>query len=237
VECKSNGSNVLTNIIVSSNGVRFLDEGINTHELTREVSLTKNSEELEVIEFTIRDISGGEASISVNIELDENGGNLEPTWYQNITLKAQSTEGVNSFFSLADGTIFSLQDAFNNQSNVHLLYYYDTVDSDENTVSSPGANIDASIFSGDFGLENWTTRNTLRFLPVSITQTEFESINSVLYLVEAYTTSGTRKAKNLVPGNVFSFKDESRNKYGMFRVNSITGESTGEINITIVVQP
>ena len=237
VSCKSNGTHVLTNIIASSNGNRFVDEGINTHELNKEVVLTKNTDELEVIEFTIRDINGHEASLTLNVELDENGGDTEPIWYQNITLNAQSTDDTNGFFSLADGTIFSLQDAFNNQSNIHMLYYFDTVDSDSNTISSPGANIDESIFPGEFSLVNWTTRNTTRFLPVSMSQEEFEAINSTVFLVESYTATGNRKAKNLEPGLTFSFKDESRNKFGMFRVNSLTGEETGEINISIVVQP
>jgi len=233
VNCKSNGKHVLTNIIVSSNNTRVVDEGIYAEELMQDVVLTKNSDLVEVIEFTIRDINGGEASVSVIVELDESAGDAEPIWYKNIELYAQNSENTKGFLSLAEGQTFQLDEAMNDQANIHLLYYYDMVDSDENTLSSPGANIDDSIYP----LSGWTTRNTTRFISKSLTQQEFEAINSVLFLVDSYNTSGNRKAKNLKVGNIYSFKDEARNKHGMFRVNSVEGEDQGHVVITIVVQP
>ena len=233
VSCKSNGTHVLTNFIVSSNGTRVVDEGINTEEFLRDVELTKNSDLSELVEFTIRDIAGGEATFSITVELDESAGNTEPIWYTNIVLNAQNAENAKGFLSLATGQILSLEEAFSNQGNVHMLYYFDTFESDENTISSPGANIDDSIYP----FSTWTTRNTTRFLLKSMTQEDFESINSVLFLVDSYTTSGTRKAKNLKVGDTYSFKDEARNKYGMFRVYSVEGEDQGQIVISIAVQP
>jgi hypothetical protein len=234
--CNSNGDDVLTNIIVSSNGVRIIDEGINTHTLERLVTITKNGDQTQEIEFRIRDISSKESILTIAVELDNSNPDTEPTRYNSITLKAQGTEGAISFFSFVTGSSLTLQDAFANQANVHLVYYFDTVDSDLNTITSPGANIDASIFNGSYSIPNWTTRNTLRFVPVNLSNEDFEAINSVLFLVNSYT-SGNRKAKLLKVGDVYSFLDESRNKYGMFRVNSVSGQTNGEINISIVVQP
>lgn len=233
VNCKSNGTHVLTNFIVSSNGTRLIDEGINTEELLRDVVLTKNSDLVEVIEFRIRDINGGEASITVTVELDESAGDTEPVWFSNIVLDAQNAENARGFLSLTDGQTFTLEEAQNNQGSINLLYYFDTVDSDESTLSSPGANIDDPIIP----LSGWTTRNTTRFISNSITQEGFEAISSVLFLVDSYTTTGNRKAKNLEVGDTYSFKDETRNKYGMFRVYSVDGEDQGEITISIVIQP
>ncbi len=232
IRCKSNGNQVLTNFIVSSNGTRVIDDGINTQEILREVVLTKNSELVEVIEFIIRDIAGGEASQTVTIELDESAGDTEPVWFSNIVLEAQNVANGKGFLSLVDGQIFSLDEAMNEQGNIHLLYYFDTVDADQNTLSSPGANIDDSIYP----FSTWTTRNTTRFISKSMTQEEFEAINSVVFLVDSYTT-GNRKAKNLKIGDTYSFKDEARNKHGMFRVYSVEGQDEGQIVISVVIQP
>jgi hypothetical protein len=233
INCSSNGSHVLTNFIVSSNGSRVVDEGINTHNLQRDIELTKNSDAIEVIVFTIRDIVGGETSISVSIELDETIGDTEPIWYNNITLNAQAITNAKSFLSLSDGQTKTLQEAIENQSSINLLYYFDTLDADEKTISSPGANIDNSIFP----LSTWTTRNTTRFISNPMSLNDFEAINSVMFLVDSYNISGNRKAKNLKVGDTYSFKDEARNKVGMFRVYSIEGEATGQVVISVVIQP
>jgi hypothetical protein len=234
VKCQGNGTHVLTNFIVSSNGSRVIDEGINTDMLQRDVVLLKTSDPEEIVEFIIRDIDGKEATLQITISLDESAGDTEPIWYNDIVLDAQGVTNGKSFVSLADGTTLNLQDASNNQSLINLLYYYDNIDADENTISSPGANIDDSIISG---LSGWTTRNTTRFISKSISLDDFEAINSVIYLVDEYHTSGNRKAKNLKVGDTFSFKDEARNKFGMFRVYDINGQENGSVTISIVIQP
>jgi hypothetical protein len=234
VKCEGNGTHVLTNFIVSSNGSRVIDEGINTDLLQRDVVLSKTSDPEEVIEFIIRDIDGKEATLQLTISLDDSAGDTEPIWYKDIVLDAQGVTNGKSFVSLTDGTTFKLQDASNNQNLINLLYYYDNIDADENTISSPGANIDDSIISG---LSGWTTRNTTRYISKSMSLVDFEAINSVIYLVDEYHTSGNRKAKNLKVGDTFSFKDEARNRFGMFRVYDINGQENGSVTISIVIQP
>lgn len=234
VSSQSNGTHVLTNFIVTSNDVRVVDEGINSDGFLKDVVLNKNSEPEEVIEFVVRDINGKEAKCSVTITLDESAGDTEPIWYSNVVLKAQGVADGQGFMSLANGSLFTLEGAAANQSSINLVYYYDTVESDANTITSPGANIDNSIIAG---LSGWSTRNTTRFIAKTMTQEEFEGINSVLTLVDAYPTTGNRKAKNLKVGDVYAFKDEARNKFGMFRVYSLEGETQGQITISVVIQP
>ncbi|MDX9846783.1 MAG: hypothetical protein RBT74_07375 [Tenuifilaceae bacterium] len=234
INSQSNGTHVLTNFIVTSNGVRAVDEGINTDSFVRDIVLNKNSEPQEIIEFVVRDIDGKEAKCSVTITLDESAGDTEPIWYSNVVLKAQGVEDGQGFISLANGSLFTLEGARANQGIINMVYYYDTVESDANTISSPGANIDNSIIAG---LSDWITRNTSRFIAKEMTQEEFEEINSVLFLVDAYPTTGNRKAKNLKVGDVFAFKDEARNKFGMFRVYGVEGETQGQITISVVIQP
>ncbi|HOP03094.1 MAG TPA: hypothetical protein PLE67_01370 [Tenuifilaceae bacterium] len=238
VSCKSNGTDVLTNIIVSSNGTRVVDEGINAQILERDITLIKTSDEEETIEFVIRDITGGSASTSVVLKLDENSTAGNVVRYNNVTLHAQNAENGESFLSFTDGcATLSLEEAFANQSNIHLLYYYDLIESDKNTISSPGANIDETVFPGEFGLAGWTTKNTTRFHKISLTQEEFEAIDNPAFLVDSYSEpDGKRKAKELVTGDTYAFKIESESRYGIFMVSEVFGQEAGSVTFSIVVQ-
>ena len=238
VSCKSNGTDVLTNIIVSSNGTKVVDEGINTQILERDITLIKTSDEEETIEFVIRDITGGSASTSVVVKLDENSSAGNIVRYHNVTLQAQNAENGESFLSFIDGcTTHSLEEAYANQSNIHLLYYYDLIESDKNTITSPGANIDETVFPGEFGLAGWTTKNTTRFHKIALTQEEFEAIDNPAFLVDSYSEpDGKRKAKELAAGDTYAFKIESESRYGIFRVSEVIGEEAGSVTFSVVIQ-
>ena len=225
ISCKSNGSDVLTNIIVSSNGTRVIDEGINTQLLDRDITLIKSSEEEEIIEFVIRDITGGSTA-----------GNI--VRYNDVTLHAQNVENGESFLSFTDGcTTQTLEEAFANQINIHLLYYYDLIESDKNTISSPGANIDETVFPGEFGLAGWSTKNTTRFHKISLTQEEFDAIESPAFLVDSYSEpDGKRKDKELIAGDTYAFKVENESRYGVLRVSEVIGEEAGSVTFSIVIQ-
>ncbi len=237
INCVSNGENALTNLIVKNNGMRIIDEGVNQQEFVKEVTIVKSSEATEIIEFTIRDIVGNSASITVTITLDTTTPAGNVIRYNNVTLDAQGVSNGKSFFSFVNGNYYTLQEAFGIQSNIHLVYYFDATTTDAQTIASPGANIDNSIFTGEFGLSNWTTKNTARFHPITMTAEEFEAIDSPIVLVDSYSEAdGKRKAKNLVAGNVFAFKVESNSKYGIFRVLDVTGEALGSVTFSVVYQ-
>lgn len=234
---KCTGENALTNFIVKKNGVRIIDEGINQQTFTKEVTVVKSSEPEENIEFTIRDIAGNSSSISVTITLDTSTPAGSVIRFANITLNAQNAAGGKGFVSLFNGTPVTLQEAFSIQANIHLLYYFDLQTTDTHTIASPGANIDNSVFSGSYGLANWSTKNTTRFHQITMSLEEFEAINSPITLVDSYSEAyGKRKAKNLEAGNTFSFKVESTNKYGIIRVSDIIGEDLGSVTFSVVVQ-
>ena len=236
VHCKWNGENALTNFIVTNNGAHVIDEGMNIHEFEKSIDFAKSSADHDSIEFIIRDIQGNSAKLALVVDKKTGSGGGELVKYSNISMDAQNSINGKGFLTFSDGTTFSLQDAYNIQGKINLLYYYDLTSTDANTIASPGANIDASIFTGTFGLSNWTTKNTTRFIKLSITQQQFEDISDPVYVVNTYTAVGNRKAKNLVVGDVYSFKDESNGKYGIFRVYEVTGQDAGKVVISIVMQ-
>ena len=232
VHCKWNGDQSLTNFIVANNGVRVVDEGMNTEEFVRDVNFAKSVSEVDSISFIIRDINGNSSNKSLRVEKKAGSGGGELIWYNNVTLDAQNAVGGKSFLSFVNGVTYTKQDAAPIAQNINLLYYYDTAPAgDANTLASPGANLD-----GVFDLSGWAMLNTTRFIKMSISQVQFEAITDPINVVNAYSTTGNRKAKNLVVGDTYSFKDESKGKYGIFRVTEVVGQDAGKVVITIVMQ-
>ncbi len=230
-----NGEDVLTNFIVEDNGTRVIDEGINQRELTRDVSIVFTSETMTVITFTIRDIKGKSSSVSVKVESNGTvvGGKL--LRFSNLTLYAQEVQGGKAFVSLADGSLHSLPEAFENQAAMNLFYFYDPA-GDYNTIASPGANIDETIVAGTYAFANWTVRNTVRFTQLQLTQQQFDATDNALDIIATYDEAqGKRKAKNLAAGNSFSFKDEANGKYGLIYIHSVEGTVSGSVSCSIVV--
>jgi hypothetical protein len=235
VHCKWNGEQTLTNFIVASNGTRLVDEGMNIKEFDRNVNFAKSSSDFDSIVFIIRDIEGASSTKTLKVEKIAGAGGGELIWFRNITLDAQSVTGGKGFLSLTNATSYTLQDAFGIQSDINLLYYFDTSTQGEgNLLASPGANV--IIFTGTYGLSNWSTKNTTRFIKMNMTGAEFEAIADPIFVVNAYNSIGFRKAKNLVVGDVYSFKLENSGKFGILRVSEVTGQAEGKVVFTIVMQ-
>ena len=110
------------------------------------------------------------------------------TKLNDLTLGAQNNDIIGSFFSFNSEAVYDLQDASHVDTIIHLLYFYDEIEDEENTISSPGANVDESVFPGqEFGLRYWTTRRTMRFKNITnnITVKEFTtSIHDSLLLAK-----------------------------------------------------
>ncbi len=213
----------------------YLDSGMNTSELVYETYITKGLSEVENWTFIIRDKDGKSSEIGFVIKKDTTTefGNI--SYFPSVTLGAQNNP-TNSFFSLSDGLTYNLDGAYLNQDLIDLCYYYDFIDTDENTIASPGANIDESVFPGDHSIPNWTERRESRFKIAEIDESDFDAATNDSLLIAAYGQSdGKRKAKNLVAGDIYSFKN-SDGKVGLFVVNSISGTDNGEVNIKIKFQ-
>jgi len=228
----------LTNFIIkveSDEVETYLDSGMNTPTMYFEKTLAKGINESEKWIFIVRDRDGISAEIRLNVKMDSSStfGNI--AYFPSVELGAQNNT-TGSFFSLTEDSVYTLNSAFENQNSIDLCYYYDFIDTDENTIASPGANIDVSVYPGTSGLASWTTRRTSRFKIANIADEDFMSASNDSLLIVAYGQSeGNRKAKNLQTGNIYSFKNEG-GKVGLFKVNYVIGADEGSINISIKVQ-
>ncbi len=216
------------------NGESYKDSTMSSPGFELTEHLLKGADTLEEIRFMVRDRYSREASVIVKVTLEG-----EVTWgpvvhYSGIMLGAQNQAAQGGFYSLQGNQVFTLAQAFGQQQLIDLLYYYEA--GDENTIASPGANISSSIFTGPNGLDNWTLKRTTRFRTISLSAGDFSGCTNDSLLINSYGTSeGNRKAKNLTAGNYYSFLTQDQ-RYGIFRVVSVTGTDAGTIVIDLVTQ-
>jgi hypothetical protein len=127
--------------------------------------------------------------------------------------------------------------AYQNQSLIDLVYYFDPITGDNNSIASPGANIDSTLFTGPWPIQSWPVKNTTRFESATISPVSFNSsINDSLILANTFPyASGKRKAKNLTAGNIYSFVSQTGIK-GIFKVIDVSGTDAGSIKISLKIQ-
>ena len=238
----TNSPDALTHINITSlrdTVLTSFDTGIYNNQFDYILNLSKGVALEEKWQFYVRDREG-RRSETIEIRLKKDSASI----FQNIRildpviLGAQNNENTGSFFSFTNETVYPLQTAFGMQDQIHLLYFYDLIEADQHTISSPGANIDASVFPGESGISNWTVRNTLRFLQMeNLLVSDFENCrnDSLIEFNTFVFTSGYRKAKNLVPGNIYAFVSDTGRK-GLFLVKSVDGNETGSIEIAIKME-
>jgi len=219
--------------------ITSLDSGFSSATLDYDRSISKSSSELETWSFYVRDMDGRQSdTLSFTLSKSEESEYGAIKRYENVILGAQDHPDKGGFFSTLDGTIYSLNDAFLNQAIIDLIYYYDIVESDKSTLASAGANIDNSIFPGSNGLENWSTKNTARFIIADeVLAEEFSaSGNDSLILFNTFEfDAGKRKAKKLNAGDIYSFVTDNGIK-GMFKINTVDGQESGYIDCDIILQ-
>lgn len=238
----TNSPDALTHINITSLRDTILtsfDTGIYNNQFDYILNLSKGVALEEKWQFYVRDREGRKSeTIEINLKKDsasifQNICILDP-----VILGAQNNGNTGSFFSFASELVYPLQTAFTMQDQIQLLYYYDLIEADEHTISSPGANIDASVFPGEHGIPNWTVRNTLRFIQMqNLLVSDFENCqnDSLIEFNTFVFTSGYRKAKNLAPGNIYAFVSDTGRK-GLFLVKSVDGNEAGNIEITIKME-
>jgi hypothetical protein len=175
------------------------------------------------IVVTVTDDKAQTTTKTVTITVTGNG-NLSTC--DNKTLGSyDNTTG--SFFSAKTCTVYTVGEAKNNQSAVDFIYFYGTTNFA--TIAAPD-DADANTIS-TFQLNTWTTKNATRFKTVS----GFDYANATgSSITLAWTTGGAEMSKinNLGVGQMFLFKTTD-GRYGVAKVNSISGTSAGTINLDV----
>jgi hypothetical protein len=230
----------ITNFIikVTNDSVHtYLDSGMNTESLNIDKSIIKGLGSHDVWTFTVRDKLGNSTSVSFNLYADSSSAFGPVINIPSLILGAQNNTSVGSFLDVKNVTVYNLNDAFTVQDSIEMLYFYDAIGTDANTIASPNANIDASVFPGTYGLANWTIKNETRYLLTSFTSSDFDSFSNDSLLIVSYDEpNAKRKAKNLAPGLIYVFKT-AKGKLGMFEVLNVDGTDAGTVEIKIKIQP
>jgi hypothetical protein len=231
----------ITNFIIEvcNNGTieRYLDTGLNAASLAVNEIIIKGISPKDTWTFIARDKDGSSASISFNIFASPNSTFGPVITIPSIILGAQNNSSIGSFLDIKNDVVYSLQQAYSVQDSIEILYYYDALTGNANTLASPNATIDASVFPGTYGLANWTVKNEVRYLQTTFTDADFVKFNNDSLLIATYNDPlAKRKAKNLVAGNIYVFKTAD-GKLGMFEVLNVTGTDAGTVEIKVKMQP
>jgi hypothetical protein len=213
-----------------------LDSTLNTTNFTMDyqtVAVNEPGSENWTIKVTDKDNYFREASFTVTTE--DIAGQI--TTYDQKILGAQASATGSSFASI-DGTVYNLMDAFNNSAKIDWLYFYGATNLA--TLAAPDDDAAATIFTdeangGLYALTNWAVRNATRFKMVT-DPIDWNAITNDEVIV-AQTASGVdlTRASQLSNGKFIAFIAASGKK-GIIRVNSITGEQGGTIDISVKVQ-
>jgi len=226
INAESDGVDMLSNIVITVNDFELVNESINQHEYMENFSLVKGVAESEVWKFTVEDVDGKSAEISLTLNRE-----YELLSMTSAGLGAQDNTSIGSFYSFSLQEVLMQGDAFENQESVDLLYYFDGAD--ENIIASPGANVSDDIFTGTSGLVNWTTLNETRYYKTSLATGDFTSLVNDGDIISNYVVADAkRKAKNLSEGDIYTFRTSS-GRYGAFKVVTVTGAAEGSIDIEI----
>lgn len=241
------GDTVTVGVLIEWNGLNKIKslevevggQLLNTYSLDLDrgefsFKLMKSASPEEVWKFTIFDSKGNKDSKSITFTKDPNSIYGAVVSYETLRLGAQNNELVPGFFSFSDATSYNLESAFNNQSQIDLVYYFEAPDS--SVLGSPGANIANTLFTGSFAFDNWTSKNTTLFVKTDLKTTDFDNLFHDGLIIRQYQeTSAKRKAKNLKVGDVYVFKTQT-GLFGAFLVKALEGSHDGSIEVGLKIQ-
>lgn len=232
----SKGNYNITNFVIVVNGDSsqvYYDTGMNIEFFNWTGTFAKSFTDNEVWEFIVRDRYSRSDIISILIQNDTSSGPGPIYTYTDILLGAQSNQSVGGCYSLSDQIVYFIDDAANNQETIDMIYYFGE---DNQTIGSPGANIEDGIFPDEYNPGDWDYQNTTRYIKTNLSPEEFNLIqNDSMLLVSYVEGEGKRKAKELVADDVYSFKNQGT-KYGMFLVSEVLATDAGSIKIDIKIQ-
>jgi hypothetical protein len=182
--------------------------------------------------FTITDKNNQTAQISVTLTTI-----ATQTWGEinkfDMKILGSYASPTGSSFASIDGTIYTIDQAFQNQSKIDWLYYYG--DTDHATLAAPDDPHAAIVYSGASGLGHWTIKNATKFKLVTDPINWSSITNDSIILAETATGVTNSRIIDLSQAKILSFITASGKK-GMIQVENITGAGSGTMTISVVVQ-
>lgn len=142
--------------------------------------------------------------------------------YSTKIMGAQFNNGLGSFLSTSNGTVYSAANAKLNSSLIDFVYCYRGVTSNVTYKAIIGAPSDADVKIGHAnttGFSTWSNYNNTLFGYSSLTSSEFDAIVDDSEFNNMPTLDETH-VFDLAEGDIVAFKTQA-GKYGYFRVKSI----------------
>lgn len=229
----------ITNFVIEvlSEGTEkiYFDTGMNTSSVLWHGSFLKSSASSERWRLEVSDREGNSALAGFTITLDTGNSYRPLISYASTVLGAQENQQTGSCLNLSDLAAYFHDEVAGDvilQEKTDILYYY--YGDDENTIASPGANIEDEVFT--VNPANWTIVNTTRYIKTSLSADDFDNaLNDSIILANYNEGDAKRKAKNLSANDIYTYRTHD-GKLGMFQVNEVTGTTDGSININIKIQ-
>jgi hypothetical protein len=129
--------------------------------------------------------------------------------------------------------VYSLADAFDNQSIIDFLYWWGV--STSATIGAPDDTKANEVYTGANGLPNWSVKNSTRFKTTTLTTTDFDAVSDATPCIDNANGADQTLMGNLAVGDVFAFKSDA-GKSGLIRVVAITTGTAGDITIDVKVE-
>jgi hypothetical protein len=152
------------------------------------------------------------------------------------TIGAQSNTTTGGFYSVSKNKVYTQAEAFADQASVDILCFYEAEGGNNVALASPGSGI-TGIFTGDSAPENWTEQNTTWLLNTALTAAQFDALAETDQIIVSsfIEADARRKAKDMQPGLVVSFKTEA-GTYGLLKVTEVTQGASGSVKFEVKVK-
>jgi len=209
-----------------------VDSALNANSFDFDFNGIANGEVgLEQWVFLIKDNDSLTAEKSFIITTESNAGPIH-TYSQKI-LGAQQNATGNSFSS-SDGLIYVLADAKANATKIDWMYFFDITN--VATLASPDDPDAGTVYSDPVnGLQTWAVRNATRFKVVSDTINWDSIVDDTFIILLTQVGVTETKINQLIPGEILAFITVAGKK-GLIKIEAITGEEDGTVEISVKVQ-
>jgi len=186
---------------------------------------------VERIEFKVTDDDGLTATVDLQITTEEASGGAIDSWTEKILGSWNNTTG--SSFASINGNVYTLDEAFANQSLIDYMYWWGA--STSATIGAPDDANAAQVFNtGAYALSNWTTKNATRFKTTTVTSAAFDAITYASEINDIATGAAETRIGTLAVDQVIAFVTVT-GKHGLIRIKSITTGSDGTMTIDVKV--
>ena len=185
----------------------------------------------ERIEFKVTDNDGETAMIDLQITTQEAGSTID-SWTERILGSWNNPTG--SSFASINGNVYTLDQAFANQSLIDYMYWWGA--STSATIGAPDDANAALVFNtGDYQLANWTTKNATRFKTTIVTSAAFNAIVDASEIIDIAIGADQTRIGALATGQVIAFITVT-GKRGLIRVKSFVSGSDGTMTVDVKVE-